>query len=188
VKSPVLKIRKGMIYMTNEIEIKLKHNDFESLIKKINEKGCQSCIEQSTCDVYYDNGDLMRRGFFFRFRHIGSEILFTFKGPNKTPRGSAVRIREEEEFKIVDITVVSRVFSILRLQPVIRVNKSQKNFELDGCKIYLDEVEGLGKFVEIEGPSIEQVEKVRTILDLNSSPVCQLGYAQMIAAQMGRII
>lgn len=169
--------------MADEIEIKLKHDDLEGLAKKLSELG-STCKEQSVCDVYYDNGDLMRRGFFFRFRHIGSDILFTFKGPDKTPR-KEIKIREEEEFKIVDISAVTRILAILGLQPVIKVDKEQKLFEFDGCKICLDEVSGLGRFVEIEGPSVEQVKKVRTTLDLDKSPVCRFGYARMMAAQMG---
>ena len=55
---------------------------------------------------------------------------------------------------------------------------------LDSCRVELDEIPHLGRFVEIEGPSDEVVMKVREKLGLGSLTLIKASYVAMLSAHL----
>ena len=91
----------------------------------------------------------------FRIRSVKETNCVTYKGPVVDP---LAKTREEIEISFAEGSVAREQFSLLlhRLgfQPVRSVDKSRRTFHLTWqqrhLEIALDEVDGLGSFVEIE--------------------------------------
>ena len=162
-----------------EIEVKIEYDDHEGLIAILEEKGAEHIGNFNIADTYYDNGRMMASSHFMRIRIKDGSVCFTHKGPEiKTPGN--IKHRPEVEFHISDLAAVTRIMSILGVNPVVKINKDQKFYKYKNAAITFDKVEELGNFVEVEADTEEIVKEVRTDLGLSNSPVCQLGYVQMM--------
>ncbi len=96
------------------------------------------------------------------------EAFLTYKGPKIDP-GS--KTRQEIEVQIENPEDHERILISLGFRPVFTVSKIREKYYYDrGVVIALDEVEGLGKFIEIEklvedGSEVEStVEELRNVL------------------------
>ncbi|MEM0014186.1 MAG: class IV adenylate cyclase [Zestosphaera sp.] len=101
---------------------------------------------------------------------ISSEL--TFKG-RVTEEG--IKAREELTAPLVDPDTVTKIL-ILSGFPIITVSKRRRIYSREGCnvKVYLDEVFGLGSFVEVEviNPAsrsdyVSALNEVKELLDLS---------------------
>ena len=110
---------------------------------------------QQESDVYYSGVD---RDFHhtdealrLRTRRIlpagPAECLITYKGPKMDP-GS--RTRREYEVAVSDGQTASRLIEALGHRPVFTVKKARQELKKGGVTLCLDEVEGLGRFLELE--------------------------------------
>jgi len=71
----------------------------------------------------------------------------TYKGPKVD---AASKTREEFESTVGDPDAVAAALSALGFSPAATVEKERRRFELDGYEVVLDDVDGLGEFVEVE--------------------------------------
>jgi adenylate cyclase class 2 len=71
----------------------------------------------------------------------------TYKGPKVD---AAAKTREEFESTVGDADAVGAALSALGFAPAATVEKERRRFELDGYEVVLDDVDGLGEFVEVE--------------------------------------
>jgi len=161
------------------VKLKISHRSF---LRRLKELGMEYKILRtlSIVDEYYDNVsmDLSKSDKAFRIRKIDGRILLTFKGRRvkATPK-----LRVEMEANISDSTRMARILeaiglgnvkppedieSIRRLlasrgyMPIIKVEKQRTEVKvksLSRLTIYLDNVRGLGEYVEVEGPEAVQL-------------------------------
>ncbi len=96
------------------------------------------------------------------------EVFLTYKGPKIDPTS---KTRQEVEVQIEDPEGHERILTSLGFRPVFTVSKVREKYYYDrGIIIALDEVENLGKFVEMEklvedGEEVEStVEELREVL------------------------
>ena len=71
----------------------------------------------------------------------------TYKGPKVD---DAAKTREEFESTVGDPDAVEAALEALGFEPAAAVEKARRRFELDGYAVVLDDVDGLGTFVEVE--------------------------------------
>ena len=136
-----------------EVEVKAKIKDFKSiktLLEEINAK--ESHVEHQE-DSYFNSpiNDFGKTDEALRIRKVSiknkTEILITYKGP-KIDKTS--KTREEIEVGIQDSEKVDKIFQHLGFKKVADVIKKRTIYNLNQYIISLDEVEGLGPYMEIE--------------------------------------
>jgi len=110
------------------------------------------------------------------------EVVITVKGPLLP---GPLKSREEHEMVVSDAKEAVQFLKTLGYVPVLSFQKRRETWELADCKVELDEVPHLGKFVEIEGPSESSVIQVQKDLKLAALPVIRTSYVAMIAKWMG---
>lgn len=74
-------------------------------------------------------------------------VELTYKGP-KT--GTEMKIREELTIETTNIENTTQILERLGFKPVMEVSKKRINWQNDIFTLSLDDVEGLGEFIEIE--------------------------------------
>ena len=166
--------------MATELEAKFAVESFTSVRKMLKTSGA---VYLGKCEEYDEFFDTPDRAFYssrsaLRLRRIkilrgvagGKQggWLLTMKG-SKKPR-KRVKIRQETQTVVADGEAVRSIFEALGLQIYATLAKKRASYRLGKCLVELDDLSGLGKFVEIEGPSERQVELVRRKLQLPDEP------------------
>lgn len=108
--------------------------------------------------------------------------VVTMKGPRQQ---GAFKTREELEFTVDDVDAAAAVFTHLGYPLNLSFEKRRESWELDGCKIELDELPVFGTFVEIEADSESAIVSLQQKLGLAGEPNISTGYASMVARHLG---
>ena len=95
--------------------------------------------------------------------------------------------RDEIEVTIDDFEAGEKLLSRLGYGRDLAFEKRRESWELDDCRIELDELPaGLGTFVEIEGPDSDVVMRLRERLGLKDRSLIKQSYIAMVAAELRR--
>lgn len=170
-----------------EIEAKVKVHCHEAVEQKLRQKNAVQLAEIDQKDFYFDdaNKNLSSGGKGLRIRHqIASgveRVILTFKGKRKE---GVYKIREEYEVEVSELEKMIGILMGLGYQESLIVEKKRVMWHLNDCEICLDNVEMLGKFVEVEGPSETVVEETIQMIGLDGLEHIQTGYASMIAEKL----
>jgi len=124
-----------------------------------------------------------------RVRRANDKTELTYKGP----RGSVgVKSREEVTISVDSADKVNILLQRLGFTPLAKIRKNRINFLYRDLVISLDQVDGLGLFIEFEGNRIEESELIREAEHL----VRELGingerenrtYLEMLMEEHGRM-
>jgi adenylate cyclase class 2 len=146
-------------------------------------------------------GDLVERDLYFnspardfgvtdealRIRSTGEETTLTYKGPKIGLGG--VKAREEFIVPVSSGETLSEILLRLGFIRTAMVVKRRVTYRVEGTYVALDEVEGLGSFVEIEAPAglgegeaIALIGRVRGMLGISGEETT-LSYLEMILAR-----
>jgi adenylate cyclase class 2 len=150
-----------------EAEIKIEIDDILPDIdpkEYIKEKIGSPVEEVYQKDIYFQNPikDYSKTDEALRIRKVqmvnGSELIeITYKGP-KT--GSEFKIREEITIKTKDAEKAILFFKKLGFIATLEVEKRRVNWHYNTFVISLDDVKGLGKFLEIEIQATDPISSV----------------------------
>jgi adenylate cyclase class 2 len=173
-----------------EIEAKLSVTDHDTVRRALAEQKAKQLSRVVETNHILDAADHSLRsagkGLRVRINHSldddQEEVVLTVKGPLLP---GALKTREEHEIVVNDAKESLQFLATLGFVPVLTFEKRRETWELDNCKVELDEIPHLGKFVEIEGPSEADVIGVQKKLKLESLPVIKTSYVGMIAKWMG---
>jgi adenylate cyclase, class 2 len=147
---------------SREIEIKLRVNDREDLVRRLDEIGAKPGERRFEQNTLYDTSEGLLRGAgrLLRLRlerTDGGQVhaLLTSKAPAPAKRGrtkSASRHKEklEREVDIRDPRRVDQLFRAMGLNPSFRYEKYRTRFELRQLHLDLDDTP-VGTFLELEG-------------------------------------
>ena len=175
--------------MADEIEIKYRVSDFETVGASLRRLGAkyQSTLLQT--DRYLDTPDrpLMKHGSAIRLReakflryaagHRDARPQLTYKGPQG--QSTTSKIRREIQTHLDDAGAIMDILDALGYRPLLTVQKRRAVFKLGRCEIELDELPLIGRFVEIEGHSEDQVQSAARRLGLQG-PSIITSYVHMI--------
>src|SRR5262249_31229548 len=155
-----------------EIEMKFPVADFAALEHTLSAWGAARAESREDADRYFNapDRDFARTDEALRLRRIGPANYVTYKGPKRDAR---TKTRTEVEVPLAEGDEAARDFAALlthlgyRPTAVVRKRRTIYHLTRDGfaMEACLDEVEGLGRFVELEilAPE-EQLEKARAVL------------------------
>jgi adenylate cyclase class 2 len=140
-----------------EIEQKFARADFAAIERRLTEWGARLAEEHEEADHYFNapDRDFAQTDEAFRLRRVGEKNFLTYKGPKQK---ATVKVRTELEVPLVGGDEAAaqyvRLLQHLGYRPVAVVRKRRRTFRLerDGLDVAvcLDEVEGLGRFAEVE--------------------------------------
>lgn len=169
----------------HEIEAKIQVEDLTAAVERLNAVGAEFLHTVTETDTYLDDHKkLKRQGCGLRIRRQQAantqKALVTFKGAKVESR---YKSRPEYEMEIGSPETAELIFAGLGYMPRIVVSKTRRMWSVDGCTVCLDDVEGLGSFVEVEGGDEDCIETVLQKLQLADRPHVRKGYAEMLSKQ-----
>lgn len=174
-----------ILSMPIELEIKLKVENHDPVRAALEEGGGRFVSSVVETNHILDNpsGGLRSRGEGLRVRVNrtlrGTHQLatLTYKGPRQA---SSMKRREEREMVIDDPDATQAILQSLGFLPVLNYEKQRESWALNDCRIELDSIERLGKFVEIEGPTEQAILAVRDQIQLTQAPAISKSYVRMV--------
>jgi adenylate cyclase class 2 len=175
--------------MPVEIEAKMTVESFDPVRARLREAGATGPVEHFEVNTFFDTEDrsllaadeglrlrLDREVASNRARHI-----VTYKGPRRL---GPLKAREELEVELIDADSAAQLFERLGYLPTLSFEKRRETWELDRCKVELDELPHLGRFVEIEGQDEQSVMRVRERLGLASRPIVKSSYIALLMSHL----
>lgn len=150
-----------------EVELKFKAK-LDLVREKLLEKGARLLTRGEEEDIYFQSPlrDFSKTDEALRLRRREDKYTLTYKGPKLD---KASKTREEIEVEIGDWYSMREMLHRLGFSEAGRVKKRREAYQLGGFLVCLDEVEGLGEFVEIEtkakGDYGLLLEEALTLLD-----------------------
>jgi adenylate cyclase class 2 len=140
-----------------EVEMKFPVGDLAAVESRLAETGARAVGSRQDVDHYFNapDRDFARTDEALRLRRIGSANFVTYKGPKQDPQ---TKTRVEIEVPLAEGREIAEAFCqlLLRLgyRPVAVVQKQRRLYHLEkgtfAVEICLDEVQDVGRFVELE--------------------------------------
>jgi len=136
-----------------EVEVKAKINDFKRVKKELKKIGLVKKRKEHQKDLYLNSPikNFAKTDEALRIRKISinheTNTFITYKGPKID---STSKTREEIEIAIEDENKSSKLFENLGFKKASIVEKNREIYELNEHIISLDDVKGLGPYMEIE--------------------------------------
>jgi adenylate cyclase, class 2 len=151
-----------------EIEIRLRLETGEAALTALERfdvalGGAVVQDDQAYAPANWDYGQSRLGVTFARLRTMGGKHLFTVKRPL-----TDVRTCIEYESSVSDRSAMHNAILLMGFRPTIRISKTRRSGNLGGLKVSLDDVHGLGMFLEVEamaGPG-DDVRAIRRDLDV----------------------
>lgn len=151
--------------MAYEIELKLKLFNSEQVMAFLS-KNASFMYEEHQVDDYYNPP---HKNFFanfdqvtewFRLRRTNDKNSINYKDYSK------ITYCTELESFVENIDEVEKILEVLNFKKIITVDKKRRAWFWKDIEISIDEVVGLGTFIELEykGAATEEIEKVRNVL------------------------
>jgi adenylate cyclase, class 2 len=184
-----------------EVEQKHRVDDERSLLERLAERGVEigPPIEQSDRYFAHPCRDFSQTDEALRIRTMGDKSFVTFKGPriDKT-----TKTRKEIELPLdagdADGAKFSELLHELGFRPVAVVRKRRRKFHLTekGRRLEgaLDEVDGVGKYVELELMSeqsgLDEAKQVISAVasELRLGPVERRSYLEMMLENIAKLV
>ena len=172
-----------------EYEVKIRIGDLGPLRARLVSLGIRPSPTLAERDLYFNapTRDFGRTDEALRIRSTGGETTITYKGP-KHGRGG-VKAREEIIVPVGSGEALGEILERLGFTRTAVVEKTREMYRVEGSFVALDEVAGLGSFVEIEAPAgmgeadaIALIGRVRGILALAGEEI-PLSYLEMVLAK-----
>lgn len=163
-----------------EIEIKFAVKDTKTMTSKLRELGFRVTagrhLEQNYLLDDHD-GNLQKAGKVLRIRKTPSGRTLTYKGPISA--ASKLKHREEIECRIEDADILLRIFEESGFKNRTEYSKYRTVFQKNGFNVSLDETKA-GNYLEIEGPSDEDITKLGEKLGYSETDFVRRTYAELI--------
>ena len=163
-----------------EIEIKFAVKDPKTITEKLRKLGFRIAVGRHREKNYLLDdieGSLQKSGKLLRVRKTPSGQTVTYKGPIST--ASKLKHREEIECRIEDADVLLHILEGAGFKVRTEYSKYRTVFEKEGFNISLDETEA-GNYLEVEGPSDEEITKLGEKLGYSERDFVRRTYAELI--------
>jgi adenylate cyclase class 2 len=143
-----------------EVEAKAHLDDPERIISSIIELGGREIYFTVQRDTYYrhPNRDFAQTDEALRIREEEGRSFITYKGPKLD---AETKSREELEVPLVDPQDLGGLLLRLGFEPVAVVEKRRRGYLVGTLEVCVDEVKGLGHFLEVEARGCEDLDEGR---------------------------
>ena len=161
-----------------ELKFRIDNENIEKIIERL---GAKKVSEKKQEDIYLDSKELklFKERKALRLRKENNTYYLTFKGKihRRIPK-----VRKEEELKLNEKQAkkLLRILAELGYKESIRVIKNRTEYIINDIKIAIDEVENLGKFLEIEFRDEKKVRELLSNLNIKMEEASTLTYPEML--------
>ena len=174
-----------------EVEVKVRA-DIGRVRTRLRELGAAPLGTVTQVDTYFDapHRDFARTDEALRIREESgadrAETTLTYKGPLVDETSKS---RAEAETVVEDGDGTRAILDGLGFEPAATVRKDRRRFEYESYTVCLDDVEGLGEFVEVEreaetvAPAREGAFAVLEDLDLDPDDGIRTSYLGLLLAK-----
>jgi adenylate cyclase class 2 len=133
-----------------EIESKYWSPGNDKIEKALARIGAKKIDEKTMEDIYFAHPgrDFGKTDEALRLRKMSDGAELSYKGPRMNVERA--KAREEINLRIDNALTAQRIVERLGFKEVCVVRKNRKSYALDRLRIDVDDVEGLGEFVELE--------------------------------------
>ena len=158
------------------IEVEVKARAPHAIEEKIIDLGGAKIGDENHVDLYFNSPshDFAQTDEALRIRIKETGADLTYKGPKLDPD---TKSRREVRVKIDDPVAMEAILLAVGFYRAAVVRKRRTKYTLEEAVLCVDDVEGLGKFIEVEIPGGEDwpVQK-RSVLDI----MARLGISESI--------
>ncbi|MDZ4849216.1 MAG: class IV adenylate cyclase [Pirellulaceae bacterium] len=164
-----------------EVEQKYRVLSHEALLSRLSELDAHELPPERHCDTYLQHPcrDFAVTGEALRMRSVNDSTVVTYKG---TRHAGPIKTRKEIEVPLVKETELdwNQIWLLLGFREIAQVVKTRRSFQIQyslaSITIALDDVNDLGKFVEIESivndiaqlPNVQKsIQEVAALLRLD---------------------
>ncbi len=140
--------------MKTEIEVKAKVLDKDRILKKLTSLGCVFSGPVTQDDTVFTEKagsleEFLENDVFLRIRiQDNGKVILTAKKPVKKSAETLVKIEHETEVSSAD--EARAILELAGFSQALRIRKERRTAHYEEYEICLDEVEGLGPFIELE--------------------------------------
>jgi len=180
-----------------EIEVKARLTDEKSILSELKKLGCSFSEPVTQIDTVYAQktgtvDDFLSSGAYFRIRvQNGSKVMLTAKKP-KAKTGHESLVKREHEVVVDSAEEALGILELMGLKEAVRLEKSRRTASYKDYEICIDEIRGLGAFIELEkiGKESEAVktqeEMLRFLRDIGVSEeaIVKKGYDILMLEQL----
>jgi adenylate cyclase class 2 len=169
-----------------EIEAKVKVKNLDTIARKLRRMGAQFLRTVQEQDLYFNSldGKLLKTNCGLRLRKrklhrssLKAHFFLTYKGPTGK---SAFKSRREIQVRIDNYDAIKNILVKLGYKKHLTVNKMRHIWQFGKCEICLDKVQGLGTFIEVEGPNEKLISTALCKLGFDKKQHISSGYARML--------
>jgi adenylate cyclase class 2 len=158
-----------------EVEMKFRVPDFADVESRLAAASARLACARRDIDHYFNapDRDFARSDEALRLRRVGAANFVTYKGPKQDTQ---TKTRTEIEVPLAEGPAAAegfvRVLTHLGYRPVAVVQKERRIYHLErtpfSLEICLDDVEGVGRFIELEilAPEERLSDARRVVQDL----------------------
>jgi len=136
------------------------------------------CEAQADTYFQHPSRDFRKTDEALRIREAGGKYLLTYKGPKAA---GDLKIRKE-----IESPVQKNAFDLLEslgFSKALLVKKTREHYSLEGFDVSIDDVEGLGRFIEIESKSVGDSKKITVLaekLGLKKQSLTTKSYSELL--------
>ncbi len=154
-----------------ELKVKFKKEEVPNFIRKLEDIGFERLIKKEEVDTYFNgiDRDFRKTDEALRVRKSLNldrgyvKYYITYKGPKMD---DISKTREEIEIQVSDGENAKRIFEKLGFKPIMPITKIREVYIRDGIEVSIDEIEGIGTFIEFEKIVESESEKSNAMNDL----------------------
>ncbi|MGZ4919343.1 MAG: class IV adenylate cyclase [Halobacteriota archaeon] len=130
-----------------ELEVKAALSD--DALERVRRLELSPIDRQVQVDTYFrhPSTDFVATDEALRIRRSEATTTITYKGPRLS---RDAKMREEYEITVNDLDEARAIFQRLGFVEVATIEKTRQRFKRNGMCIAIDEVRGLGRFIEVE--------------------------------------
>jgi adenylate cyclase class 2 len=136
--------------MVREIEVKYRVDDLEGLLAALKARSIEVSdplhqADQAYAPAGWQFGDGKLGVSFLRLRTVAGRHYFTLKQPAQNDQACL-----EYETEVTDREAMHQAALHMGYRPTVRILKTRRTASIGGCSLCIDEVEGIGGFIEAE--------------------------------------
>jgi adenylate cyclase class 2 len=161
-----------------EIELKVRVSSLDPVRRQLVRRHARFFGRIHEHDVYYNapHRDFGMTDEAVRVRYTNDHAVITYKGAKIVASG--LKAREELNTAVESGEIFEAILDRLGFTRTAEVNKWRENYQLGNASVFLDSVEELGTFVEIEVMAAgddkvasAQIEKISKEIGIQGEPI-----------------
>jgi adenylate cyclase class 2 len=149
-----------------EIEVKYRVDDLEGILAALKSRGIEVSDplhqeDQAYAPAGWMFGDSKLGVSFLRLRTVAGRHYFTLKQPTQNDQACL-----EHETEVADREAMHHAALCMGYRPTVRIIKTRRTASIGDCSLCIDDLEGIGGFVEAERIAPDDIDAQAVQIEL----------------------